>query len=276
MRALRISPDGELIAAGAAAFSDRLLHLVDARTLEPVNPQPAGLPKGNWHLMDAKFSQDSSTLAVVVGRLIRNGTAWENAGPRVYVWSLGSMARPQMIDLAPWSTGWASAALSPDGSRLYSASPTLRVHDLQTGEVRTLWEEQGQTRYEVTVEASPDGELLVLARGDLDTGALVLDATTGRVLHTLPHTSEAFEARFSDDGRRLLTVTYRPTAAFMWDTSTGKRLAQFELPLGESGAVDLSGDGSRVMSATNMAFVIWTSTALVDMCAETRSRDCHR
>ena len=36
-----------MIAVGAAPFSDRLLHLLDAQTLQPLDPQPTGLPQGD-------------------------------------------------------------------------------------------------------------------------------------------------------------------------------------------------------------------------------------
>ncbi|UUZ57962.1 WD40 repeat domain-containing protein [Nocardioides sp. B-3] len=251
-RALRASPDGRMVAVGGSAFSAHLLHLLDARTLDPVSPQPAGLPPGNWRLNEAHFSQDSSTLAVVVGKLTSENNEWAPASHRAYVWSLGSSSKPLMIDLTPWTTGWASAVLSPDGRLLYTATPAVRVHDLRTGEVRTLLE-QDTTPFEVGLDISPDGRFPVLARGDPEAEALLLDAGTGQVRHTLPHDNHTFDARFSSDGRRVLTATYRPTGAFVWDTRTGRRLAQFDLPRGEPGAVDLHGLGKRVISATDQS-----------------------
>ncbi len=98
-------------------------------------------------------------------------------------------------------------------------------------------------------EVSPDGRLLVLAGADLADDAVLLDADTGRVRQTLPHEDATFDARFSGDGRRVLTVTYRPPGVSVWDTRTGRRITQFAIPTGEPRAVDLVGVGERVVSA---------------------------
>ena len=260
-QALQVSPDGSMIAVGAAHYSDRLLYLLDAHTLQPVSPQPTGLPPGSWKLMDAKFSQDGSSLVVVVGRGHMGRDGWVPDDTRAYVWSLASSALPvAVVDLSRWAKGggWASAALSPDGRRLYTATPTVRVHDLASGgDVRTLSSVQGTSEFEVGFDLSPDGRLLILARGDLSNDAVLLDADTGLVRHTLPHDYQAFDARFSSDGRRVMTVTYRPNGASVWDTRSGRRITQFALPEGESGAVDLDSVGDRVVSATDHGLRQW-------------------
>ena len=57
-------------------------------------------------MMDAEFSQDGSTLVVVVGRLARDGDGWVPAGTRAYVWSLASTAQPvAVVDLSRWTKG---------------------------------------------------------------------------------------------------------------------------------------------------------------------------
>lgn len=246
-RILRASPDGRLIAVGAAQ-SESVLQVLDGETLRPLAlPAAAGLAPGRWQLKDAQFSQDGSTLVAVLGRYVY-GDATLVADTRAYVWTLGSSSTPLRVDLSRWTKDWASAALSPDGRLLYTATPTLRVHDLRTGSVRIL-SEQGATRFELGLEVRPDGRQLALARGELGTDTVLLDADTGEVQHTLRHDSATFDARFSSDGRRVLTVTYRPESASVWDTRTGSRLSRFTLPTGEPDAVDLVGAGDRVVSA---------------------------
>ena len=93
---------------------------------------------------------------------------------------------------------------------------------------------QGTTEFEVGFDISPDGRLLVLAPGDLSTDALLLDADTGRSGTRCRTTTNAFDARFSSDGRRVLTVTFRPNGANVWDTRSGRRITQFALPAGRA------------------------------------------
>jgi DNA-binding SARP family transcriptional activator/WD40 repeat protein/energy-coupling factor transporter ATP-binding protein EcfA2 len=247
-RFVRVSPDGRLIAVGAAPLSARLLHLLDATTLEPIRVQPPDQPRRDRLVMDVQFSQDGTTLAATMGRLDRRDGFSDTSSPRAYVWSVGSRAKPHVIDLARWSTDWASAALSPDGRLLYTSTPTVRVHDLASGNVRVL-SAQDPSQEEAGLEVSPDGRQLVLARGFLGTDAVLLDATTGRTRHTLSNETATFDARFSTNGRRVLTVTYIPSVVSVWDSLTGSRINRFEIPSGEPDAVDLVGVGRRVVSA---------------------------
>ena len=271
---LRVSPDGRLLAVAAAPYSDRLLHLLDATTLQPLDPQPPGVPKGAGRMMHAEFSQDGSTLVAVVGRLARDGDRRDPVGTQAYVWALGSTAEPLVVDLSRWTERWASAALSPDGRLLYTATPTVRVHDLRTGAVRIL-SVQGATQDEVVLEASPDGRLLVLARVDLAHDAILIDADTGRVRHTLRHDIMTSEARFSSDGRRVLTVTIRPIGVAVWDTRTGRRIAQIDIPAATPVPWTLPASGDRVISSTwTRACVTGTSTAAAATCVESRRREC--
>ncbi len=195
-----------------------------------------------------QFSQDSTTLAATMGRLERGDGHTDTSSPRAYVWPVGSSEKPQTVDLTRWSTDWASVALSPDGRLLYTSTPTIRVHDLDSGKVRVL-SAQDASFEEAGLEVSPDGRQLVLARGFLGTDAILLDAATGAVKHTLLNDSETFDARFSTDGARVMTVTYRPAVVSVWDSRTGGRINRFEIPAGEPDAVDLVGVGGMVVSA---------------------------
>ena len=254
-RVLRVSPYGRVVAVGAAAYSDPLLHLLDAETLQPLATQPTGLPRGSWRLIDASFSQDSSALAVVVNRLVRDGETRDSVGTRAYVWTRGSSAKPLAIDLSRWTKTLASVALSPDGRLLYSATPTVRVHDLRTGAVRTLSVQKPKepvrdTEYELGFDISPDGRRLALARGRLSNDVLLLDTDTGRVRHILRHDTATYDTRFSSDGRRVLTITFRPTQVAVWDSRAGSRITQFAIPVGNTSSVDLDARGGRVVSST--------------------------
>lgn len=253
-RVLRASPDGRLIAAGAAAYSGQLLHLLDAGTLQPAAQQPTGLPRGDWRIIEAAFSRDSSTLVAVVNRLTERGDSRAPDRTRAYVWTRGHWARPQMIDLTRWTPVWATVALSPDGNLLYTATPTVRVHDLRTSEVRTLSERNADDPFagidEVALDVTPDGRTLVVTGGSYANNGVLLDAETGRLRHTLPQDGRTYDARFSGDGRRVLTVEWRPTVVTVWDAGTGARITRFTIPVSNSRAVDVDQGGEMVVSAS--------------------------
>ena len=122
---------------------------------------------------------------------------------------------------------------------------------------------QGTTEFEVGFDLSPDGRLLVLARGDLSNDAVLLDADTGLVRHTLPHDYQAFDARFSSDGRRVMTVTFRPNGVEVWDTRSGRRITQFALPRASPARLTwtASGTGSSARPTTACANGTWTAAA---------------
>ena len=245
-RVLRVSPEGGVIAVGAAPYSDRLLHVVDAETLQPVVPQPSGLPRGAWRMRDVEFSRDGSTMVGVVNRLARRGNSRIPVETRAYVWTLGSSSKPLMIDLSRWTKNWASAALSPDGLLLYTATPSIRVHDLRSGGVRTL-SAQSAPDEALGFDISPDGRQLVLAGVDAGNGVVLVDADSGRIRHALPHDLVTIEARFSNDGRRVLTVSGFGSSVAVWDARSAARLAQFGTQAGDS-PVDFAA-GGRCSSA---------------------------
>ncbi len=247
-RVLRVSPDGGVIAVGAAPYSDRLLHVVDSETLQSVVPQPSGLPRGAWRMRDAEFSRDGSTMVGVVNRLARRGNSRIPVETRAYVWTLGSSAKPLMIDLSRWTKNWASAALSPDGRLLYTATPSIRVHDLRSGGVRTLSAQSARDEA-LGFDISPDGRQLVLAGVGAGNGVVLVDADSGRIRHALPHDLVTIEARFSNNGRRVLTVSGFGSSVAVWDARSAARLAQFGTQAGDS-PVDFAAGGAMLVSAT--------------------------
>ena len=104
-----------------------------------------------------------------------------------------------------------SAAFSPDGKRVVTASDdtTARVWDVGSGKpLATL---RGHT-YPVTSAAfSPDGKRVVTASGDKT--ARVWDADSGKTLAPLQgHTGTVFSAAFSPDGKRVVTASADHTA----------------------------------------------------------------
>jgi WD40 repeat protein len=243
-RPMRFSPDGRLLAVSSTALTDRPVVILDGRTLEPTAWQPTGLPRGDWQTIDLKFDQRSRSLVAVLNNMVRADDAYEAEATLAVVWTVDSRRPPRTVEL-PDSGGWGSAALSPDGSRLYTVAPDLLVHDLRTGSRRVLGTSDAIFG---AVEVSPDGRLLAWGRSQLG-DTLLVDARTGRRVHRLPLDGEQGGVRFSNDGRRVLTVIWHDRDAAVWDVASGNRLATLALAEGNSGAVDLDKTGTRIVSA---------------------------
>jgi WD40 repeat protein len=111
-----------------------------------------------------------------------------------------------------------SAAFSPDGSRIVTASEdrTARVWDAAAGKAIAVLSGH---EYEVKSAAfSPDGSRIVTASSDKT--ARVWDAATGKAILVLSgHEKPVNSAAFSPDGSRIVTASDDNTAR-LWDVST--------------------------------------------------------
>lgn len=243
-RVLKFSPDGDVLAVGMPAFSKQPVRLLDARSLRPLAHQLTGTA-GRMQVVDLGFSEDGTSLVIIANRFGAPSDGQQLVGTSAYAWQLERASQPVRVDLNGDSA--TTGVLSPDGELLYTSSDAVRVHDLTTGSVRRLKAETGY------LDLSPDGRWLAVAQefahprdGE---STLVLDSATGRVRHTLVLDGGSGVARFSDDGRRLLTVGWDFRPAAVWDVRTGAQLARLDLGLGSPLAVDLDTSGSRVESA---------------------------
>jgi WD40 repeat protein len=136
------------------------------------------------------------------------------------IWDLVPQRSRERLLLVTRGQGRWDLAVSPDGRRLATIGPQgIGVWDVETD--RALMSHAAVNRPlsgagSVHLVVSPDGARLAAA--GLDT-AVVLDATTGRQLRTLPGRPPA-DLAVSPDGTRLATAG--PNGTRLWDAASGQ------------------------------------------------------
>lgn len=241
--AAHFSVDGTKLAVGTTRGEVRIW---DARRGSPLT-DPLNHP--GW-INAVRFSPDGTKLVSSSAE----GTAmiWDAATGRV-------LAGPLLHDSEVWF-----AQFDPSGNRVLTVT---------VGHNTSIWSVKGErlmdlphvgsdrsTTNEVKPnpnwgicdpveygEFSPDGRLAVTVAGDR---ARIWDVTRGRQLSEMVHSQLVVMARFSPDGRRILTASFDGTAQ-LWDTATGLKLAD-PIRHGDSVvAVHFSADGRRSITASN-------------------------
>ncbi len=174
--------------------------------------------------------------------------------------SMASMA--SAVSQAQWRVAFRvgeasanSAAFSPDGSRIVTASSdqTARIWDAATGkEIVVL---RGHDDSVISAAFSPDGSRIVTASDDQI--VRIWDAATGKEIVVLRgHDNQVISAAFSPDGSRIVTASGDKTAR-IWDAATGKEIVVLRGHDGLVLSAAFSPDGSRIVTAS------WDQTARI-------------
>ena len=163
-----------------------------------------------------------------------SSAAWSPDGRRIAtarhsfitVWDLDNI-EPEPLELDPDSgaedTEYKHVSWSYDGVRLLIASNNgATVLDWASGELlHSLTLEEGA----VYLEESPDGSLLLTVDGQFRGPRVqVWNAETGSELARLETVGGRVGARFSPDGKRVVTYGSQDRAVHMWDALTGEEL----------------------------------------------------
>jgi WD40 repeat protein len=156
-------------------------------------------------------------------------------------------------------------AASPDGMRAASSAcdGTLKLWDLATGEVRAAWRAHPGPVHSLAF--SPDGRLLVTSSYSPSVG--IWDATSGEEVDTVRlHSGDVSSCVFSPEGD-LISVGSDGTAKRSDAFGARQPIVLIDgLILGTRGF--LSGDGSRLLTASAEGLRVWETSGM-------RRREAH-
>ncbi len=186
------------------------------------NPQQPKLmlPIGHTErVVSAKFSPDGK-MAITVST---DGTAklWETeSGKLLKDFKSGGDASLVLVT---------DAAFTPDGKRVsidYEGTHT-KIYDIRSGKLLDYLDINGKTSTTMIGEArfSPDGKRILLGSGEKK--LWVCDFETLKTVFVLPgHKQELTDYQYSNDGKKILTVTLDSTIR-IWNAVNGQPLSGF-------------------------------------------------
>jgi tetratricopeptide (TPR) repeat protein len=157
-----------------------------------------------------------------------------------------------LLDLTGHTGQVSSAAFSPDGTRIVTASAdrTAKLWDAPVG--ASPLELMGHTSPVTSVAFSPDGTRVVTGSGDL-TGKVWDVRTRTTLLELAGHTKGVLSVAFSPDGTRIVTGSHDKTAK-VWDAQTGEPLLELKGNTNEVYSAAFSTDGTRIVTGAGTPY----------------------
>ena len=193
------SPDGKLILTADKGGWARIWDASSGQIRQQHNAKTGPVD-------DAAFSPSGKLVAIAGGR----GTT--------QIWDVAS---GRILHTLKTGTGPVNGvAFSPDGTRVATARG--RVWDLARNRSPIVL--KGDTRSVNGLAFSPDGTRIITTSDDGT--ARILDATTGRSLHTLSvpgQTAAVYRPVFSPDGKLVVSASDGDTVS-IWEVATGESL----------------------------------------------------
>ncbi|MGA7395274.1 MAG: WD40 repeat domain-containing protein, partial [Terrimicrobiaceae bacterium] len=193
----------------------------------------------------AAFSPDGTR--ILTASFDKTAKLWDAASGKL----IASLADPEIASF--WY-----GAFSPGGARILTTNEggTASLWDAASGKLIGSFGQLGSISPVYAfleaggpswrVHFSPDGARVLTTNADHS--AKLWDAASGKLLTSLAHQDEVFQAEFSSDGARILTASADKTAK-LWDAASGKLIASFDHPNGLYHAA-FSPDGTRILTAS--------------------------
>ena len=149
------------------------------------------------------FAPDGKTIAAAGGATGNSANTWD-----IWLWDMYSGGLKNILQGHMHEVS--SVTFAPDGKTIASASydQTIRLWDVDTGEVKATLERPDGTHYLVTsVAFAPDGK--TLASASFDRMVQLWDVDSGTIKNTLQgHTDRVTSVAFAPDGKTLASASF--------------------------------------------------------------------
>jgi WD40 repeat protein/serine/threonine protein kinase len=238
-------PDGRYLASTGA---DRLVKVWDLEdTRHEVFQGPCDTIRGSGAGYTVGFSPDG-----------RHLVAGSDGNVRVWDWEKN---RPQFPEHTFPGPEYHSipVAFTRDGRLVTGGPEGLNLRDVESERPAITF--LAEPRLPVTALAfSTDCGLL--ASANINKGVSLWDATTGKLLKTLPHKGNVLGVAFSSDGRRVVSAG-DDKRVHVWDVLTGREVLGLRGHTDHCCCVAFSPDGWRLASAScDKTIRVWDATPL--------------
>jgi WD40 repeat protein len=230
---VRFMPAGDVVAAAVNQYDAHqgrdfgtvhLFRVSDGADLRAFARQPEGIAS-------VDVSPDGAWVAAATKR---NG---------ILVWRAADGTLVRQLTQQPAT----DVRFSPAGDRLCASFADFDLVSWQTGDWSRQWRVRAHDMAITRIAYSGDGAQVATA--SVDGTARVVDAATGRPLHTLAAGSMLLAAAFSPDARSLATGGTDGTIR-LWDTARGTLIREFAPAGGTIAALRFAADGTRLLSGS--------------------------
>ena len=238
------------LVAGRPARAAVYLSEAYARSHDPDVALRSMLADAMRSIEAQRWSLDGNPAPVGTAAFSRDGTRIVTSSYlSTEIWDAATGKRVRKLD----ATETASAALSPDGSRIVTAGDDHkgRLWDARTGRLLATFDHADKLQ---SATFSPDGARIVTTG---DNGiAKLWDATTMQLVGSLEgHRGTVTSAAFDAEGARLVTASSDQTAK-VWDVKTAKLLFSLEHDTGVWMA-RFSPDGAQIVTVGGATARLW-------------------
>ena len=190
------------------------------------------------------FAPDGKTIAAAGGATGNSANTWD-----IWLWDMYSGGLKNILQGHMHEVS--SVTFAPDGKTIASASydQTIRLWDVDTGEVKATLERPDGTHYLVTsVAFAPDGK--TLASASFDQTVRLWDVDSATLKNTLQgHTHEVSSVAFAPDGKILASAGFDRTVR-VWDADSGTIKNTLQGHTHEVLSVAFAPDGKILASAS--------------------------